>query len=262
MSVVNPAVRFEDYREKYQHIRLERRDGIVQMTFHSRGGPFKMSGLAHAEAADAFYHVGADHENRVVIVTGTGDSFCDNWERGSFDKSTGEAHARIHYEGRRLLQNLLDVESIVISAVNGPSIVHSFPVVADICLCSDDATFQDNHVAKGGVPVGDGANVIWQHLLGPTRGKYFLLLGQLLSAQEALQLGVVNEVLPRAALLQRAWALAEELVKRPATTLRYSRLILNQHYRRLMLDELPGSYALQKLGQATNTIKPLDGKWG
>jgi enoyl-CoA hydratase/carnithine racemase len=262
MSVINPAVRFDDYREKYKHIRLERRGGVVQMTFHSQGGPFKMSGLAHAEAADAFYHVGADHENRVLIITGTGDVFCDNWERGSFDKSTAEAHARIHYEGRRILQNLLDVESIVISAINGPSLVHSFPVVADICLCSENATFQDNHVAKGGAPVGDGANVIWQHLLGPNRGKYFLLLGQLLSAQQALAAGVVSEVLSQDKLLPRAWELAEELAKRPATTLRYSRLILNQHYRKLMLEELPGSYALQKLGQATQTIKPLDSKWG
>jgi len=262
MSVFNPAVRFDDYREKYKHIKLERSNGIVQMTFHSQGGPFKMSGLAHAEAADAFYHVGADHENHVVIITGTGDTFCDNWERGSFDKSSAEAHARIHYEGRRLLQNLLDVESIVISAVNGPSIVHSFPMVADICLCSENASFQDNHVAKGGAPVGDGAHVIWQHLLGQTRGSYFLLTGRSLSAQEALQFGVANEVLPRDKLLPRAWELAEELNKRPATTLRYSRLILNQHYRKLMLEELPGSYALQKLGQATQTIKPLDGKWG
>jgi enoyl-CoA hydratase/carnithine racemase len=262
MSVVNPVVKFTDYREKYKHIKLERRDGIVQLTMHTNGGPWKMSGLAHAELCDAFYQLGADHENRVVIMTGTGDTFCDNWERGSFDKSSAEGHAKIHYEGRRLLQNLLDVEAIVISAVNGPSIVHSFPVVADIVLASDTATFQDNHVAKGGVPCGDGANIIWQHLMGSTRGKYFLLLGQLLSAEQALAMGVVNEVLPRDKLLARAWQLAEELNQRPPTTLRYSRLLLNQHYRRMMLDELPGSYGLQKLHQATHATKPLDSKWG
>ena len=120
MSVVNPVVKFSDYREKYKHIKLERRDGIVQLTMHTNGGPWKMSGLAHAELCDVFYNLGADHENRVVIMTGTGDTFCDNWERGSFDKSNAEGHAKIHYEGRRLLQNLLDVEAIVISAVNGP----------------------------------------------------------------------------------------------------------------------------------------------
>jgi len=262
MSIVNPVVRFEQYRDKYQHIRLERRDGIVQMTMHSDGGPWKMSGRAHAELADAFYNLGADHENRILIITGTGDSFCDNWERGSFDKSTGEAHAKIHYEGRRILQNLLDVESIVISAVNGPSVVHSFPMVADVLLASETATFQDNHVAKGGVPPGDGVNVIWQHLLGPMRAKYYLLFGKELGARDALAMGVVNEVLAPEKLLPRAWELAEELNRRPATTLRYSRQILNQQLRRTMLDELPGSYAMQKLHQATHATRPLDSKWG
>ena len=262
MTTVNPTVRLAEYGDKYEHIKLERRDGILQMTFHSGGDSFRMSGLGHAEIADAFYHVGADHENKVVIMTGTGDAFSANWERGSFDKSTADAHARIHYEGRRILHNLLDVESIVISAINGPSIVHPFPVCADIVLCSDNAAFQDNHVAKGGVVAGDGANIIWQHLLGPTRGKYFLLTGQLLSAQEALALGVVNEVLPRDKLLARAWQLAEQLAQKPQTTLRYSRLVLNQHYRRLMLDDLSFSYGMQKLGQATAAPKSSDPNWG
>lgn len=259
---INPVVRFEQYCDKYRHIRFVREDGIVQMTMHSNGGPWKMSGLAHAELADAFYNVGADHGNRVLILTGTGEAFCDNWERGSFDKSTPEAHAKIHYEGRRLLQNLLDVESIVISAVNGPSIVHSFPMVADILLASDTATFQDNHFAKGGVPPGDGVNAIWQHLLGPMRAKYHLLLGKALTAREALEIGVVGEVLAPERLLPRAWEIARELSRRPATTLRYSRQILNQQFRRLMLEELPGSYAMQKLHQATHATTPLDSKWG
>jgi enoyl-CoA hydratase/carnithine racemase len=262
MPVVNPTVAFADYRDKYENIRFSREDGIVEMTFHTGGGPFVMSGLAHAEAGDAFFNVGADHENKIVILTGTGDVFCNSWTRDSFDRSTQEGHARINYEGRRILQNLLDVESIVISAINGPSVVHSFPVVADICLCATHATFQDNHVSKGGSPVGDGANIIWQHLLGPTRGKYFLLLGQLLTAQEALALGVVNEVLAPEDLLPRARALALELAQAPHAALRYSRLILNQQLRRLMLDELAFSYGMQMLGQATAVPLPPEKRWG
>ena len=47
--------------------------------------------------------------------------------------------------------------------------------------------------------------VIWPLLLGPNRGRYFLLTGQTLSAQEALTLGVVNEVVPHEQVLGRAW---------------------------------------------------------
>jgi len=257
MGVTNPTVRFDDYRDKYQHIGLERQDGILQMTFHKDGGPFRMCGLAHAELCDVFYQVSADHENKLVIMTGTGDAFCAAWDR-DFDHGSGDAIAKVHWEGRRILQNLLDIEAPVIAAINGPSLVHCFPVVADVTLCSEDATFMDGHVSEIGVAVGDGANIVWQYLLGPNRAKYFLLMGQTIDAKQALDYGVVNEIVPKAQLLDRAWAIARELARRPQTALRYSRIILNQQYRRMMLDDIAMSYGLQNLGGATTR----DPNWG
>jgi enoyl-CoA hydratase/carnithine racemase len=250
MAVPNPLVTFDQYRTRYQHIRMDRDDGILQMTFHKEGGPFRLCALAHAELCDAFYQVSADHENRLVILTGTGDVFCAAWDR-DFDHSSGDAIAKAHWEGRRLLQNLLDVEAPVIAAINGPSLVHCFPVVADITLCSENATFMDGHISEIGVAVGDGASTVWQYLMGPTRAKYFLLMGQTIDARQAVDYGVVNEVLPQARLLDRAWEIARELARRPQTALRYSRIILNHQYRRLMQEEIAMSYGLQYLGGAT-----------
>jgi enoyl-CoA hydratase/carnithine racemase len=93
-------------------------------------------------------------------------------------------------------------------------------------------------------------------LIGPTRGKYFLFTGQTIDAQEALRLGVVNEVLPAARLLTRAWEIAREMALRPQTALRYTRLAANTELRRLMLD-LPMGYALQNLGTSTT----VDAEW-
>lgn len=68
--------RFADYATKYQTIRMERRDGILQMTFHTDGGPLQWGLLPHGEFPQAFRDdVGADPENKVVILTGTGDLF-------------------------------------------------------------------------------------------------------------------------------------------------------------------------------------------
>jgi len=134
--------------------------------------------------------------------------------------------------------------------------MHCFPLIAEVTLCAEHTTFQDPHLISG-VPAGDGAQIVWQHLLGPNRGKYFLFTGQILSAREALQLGVVNEVLPTVNLLPRAWEIAREMALRPQTALRYSRLAANSEYRRLMLD-LPFGYAVQNLGTATTK----DEAWG
>jgi hypothetical protein len=67
--------KLEDYANKYQTIRFERRDGILQMTLHTDGQSLRWGFLPHGELPEAFYDVGADRENRVVILTGTGAEF-------------------------------------------------------------------------------------------------------------------------------------------------------------------------------------------
>ena len=67
--------RFEDYAGKYQTVRMERTDGILQMTLHTNGGPFQWGAVPHQELPEAFADIGRDPENQIVIMTGTGDAF-------------------------------------------------------------------------------------------------------------------------------------------------------------------------------------------
>ena len=66
---------FDQYFNKYQSIRMERRNGILQMTFHTDSGPLKWGGVPHTEFSQVFVDVGNDAENRIIIMTGTGDAF-------------------------------------------------------------------------------------------------------------------------------------------------------------------------------------------
>ena len=61
----------EQYANKFQNIKMERRDGILQLTFHTNGGPLQWGGVPHQEFPQAFADVGSDPETRVVIITGT-----------------------------------------------------------------------------------------------------------------------------------------------------------------------------------------------
>ena len=153
---------------------------------------------------------------KVVIMTGTGDDFCAGMDWPRLARRTPRDWDKTYWEGKRLLMNLLDIEVPMISAVNGPALIHAeIAVLSDIVLAAENAAFQDApHFPRGTVP-GDGVHVVWPLLLGPNRGRYFLLTGQKLSAREALELGVVNEVLPRENLLPRAWELAEQLAQQP-----------------------------------------------
>jgi enoyl-CoA hydratase/carnithine racemase len=240
------------YATRYQNARLTRDEkGVLEVTLHTDGGPLLWSESAHRELGYLFADIGADAQNRVVILTGTGDAFCAG--------SAGEGWAvmepsalweKVYLEGKRLLENLLNIDVPVIAAVNGPARIHSeLAVLSDIVLAAETAVFQDAaHMPNGAVP-GDGVHIVWPLLLGPNRGRYFLLTGEEISARQALALDVVAEVLPADRLLPRARELARQLADKPVTTLRYTRVALTQRLKRHLLDDL--GYGLMLEGRAS-----------
>lgn len=240
---------FDDYRNDYRNIVLERdARGILLMRFHTAGGHFVWSEESHYELGHCFATVGADRENRVIVMTGTGDVWCDTIDFSSFKLSNPGEWDHTFYDGRKLLTNLLAIEVPVISAINGPARFHpEIPVLSDIVVASDTAVFQDSPHFMGGVVPGDGAHVVWMHVLGPNRGRYFLLMGEELNAQQALGLGVVQEVLPPALVLERALQIAGQFATKTDLTLRYTRVALTQRYKRLMEEGLSLGLGLEAL---------------
>jgi len=243
-----------DYQDKFQCIRFTRSEGVLEMTMHTRGGPAlwgtSLTSL-HAELGHAFRDIALDRENKVVVLTGTGDSFCAAMDREEPYPEPSLAHMwpRIHDEGLALLSNLLAVPVPMIAAVNGPALIHAeLAVLCDVVLAAEHAEFADlAHVPGGAVP-GDGVHTVWPMLLGPNRGRYFLLTGERIGAAEAKRLGVVGEVLAAEALLPRARELAAQLARLPALTLRHTRAVLTRDLRRRMHDEL--GYGLAHEGLA------------
>ena len=244
---------FDDYRNRYKTIRMRREDGILEVTLHTDGGPLRWGRLPHKELEEAFLEIGRDRENHVVILTGTGDEFSGpapsvEANLASHRQSTKEWGV-LGWESKNLLTNLLAIDAPMIAAINGPALRHAeLPVMCDIVLASETACFQDSAHFVGGLIPGDGMHVVFPLVMGYNRGRYFLLTGQVVSAQEAREMGVVNEVLPQADLLPRAWEHARNIMKLPELNRRYTRTLITEVMRRQMNELLPYGLALEGLG--------------
>jgi enoyl-CoA hydratase/carnithine racemase len=246
-------MKLSDYADRYRNIRFDRSDGVLELTLHTRGGEALWGASErslHNELGHAFLDIARDRETKVVLLTGTGASFIaamDPEDRAP-EAGLAEMWDRIYPEGVALLEHLLAIPVPVIAAVNGPALIHAeLAVLSDIVLAAEHAEFADLAHGLTGVVPGDGVHTVWPMLLGPNRGRSFLLTAQRLSAQEALRLGVVGEVLPADQLMSRAREHARRLAALPHRMLRHTRTLLVRDLRRRLRDELDLGLAVEAL---------------
>jgi enoyl-CoA hydratase/carnithine racemase len=252
MDIRYLRTKFEDYAHKYQTILMRREEGILELTLHTEGRSLRWGRLPHAELEEAFHHIARDRENQIVIMTGIGDEFSgpvpDPIENKAYHKMDAVGWGELGWESKGLLTNLLAIDAPMVGVVNGPATRHAeLPLMCDIVLAADNASFQDSAHFVGGLVPGDGMHVVMPMLMGLNRGRYFLFTGEVIRAAEAKAMGLVGEVLPREKLLPRAWELARMMLRQPELNRRYTRTLLTEQLRRQINELLPYGLALEGL---------------
>ena len=244
--------RFHAYRDGFPNARLHRsKSGVLEVALHTDGGTLVFNGHTHEQFVDLFHAIGSDPDNRVVILTGSGDAFMETISPEGFDFFTPQGYDKIYREGRKVLMNILDIETPLIAAVNGPARLHSeYILLADIVLATPSTVFQDKPHFEFGIVPGDGVHLLWQEVIGSVRGRYFILTRQELDAETAKEWGAVNEIVPGNELLPRAREIAEGLAKLPPLTTKYTRIALTQKLRRLIDEGVTLGLALEGISAA------------
>jgi enoyl-CoA hydratase len=117
----------------------------------------------------------------------------------------------------------------MIAAINGDAIGigATISLFCDIVYMADHARIADPHV-RAGMVAGDGGAVLWPILMGPNRAKEYLMTGDLVTAQEADRLGLVNHVVPLESLMDEAMGMARRLADGPAVAIRLNKRLVNK----------------------------------
>lgn len=244
--------RFDKYRDSFPNARLTRsKSGVLEISLHTDGGTLIFNGHTHEQFVDLFHEVGADRDNRVVILTGSGDVFMETITLDGFDFFTPQGYDKIYREGKRVLMNILDIEVPLIAAVNGPVRLHSeYILLSDIVLATPSTVFQDKPHFELGIVSGDGVHLLWQEAIGTMRGRYFILTRQELDAKTAREWGAVNEIVPAEKLLPRAREIAEKLAELPPLATSYTRIAMTQKLRRIIDEGVGYGLALEGISAA------------
>ena len=243
---------FDAYRDSFPNARLTRsKTGVLEVVLHTNNGTLAFNGYTHGQFVDLFHAIGSDRDNRVVILTGSGNAFMETISPEGFDFFTPRGYDKIYREGRKVLMNILDIEVPLIAAVNGPMRLHTeYILLADIVLATPSTVFQDKPHFELGVASGDGVHLLWQEAIGTIRGRYFILTRQELDAQPAKEWGAVNEIVPADKLLPRAREIAEGLAKLTSLTTKYTRIAMTQKLRRIIDEGVTLGLALEGISAA------------
>ena len=216
----------------YEHILYEKQDGVATITLNrpERRNAFNVA--MALELRSAWDDVKRDPEVVCAIVTGAGDkAFCTGMDVADVAEGTAREEAqRIEAEtGKAFFHYLTGIHNQVwkpvITAVNGMVVGGGLHFIADsdLILCSENATFFDTHVKVGLIaglePVGLARRIPLEAVL-----RMALLGGsERLTAAQALEIGLVGEVVPADQLIPRARDLAAKIAEHSPTALARSK---------------------------------------
>ena len=143
-----------------------------------------------------------------------------------------EVRTRVWKEARDLVYNIINCDKPVVSAMHGPAVGAGLVAVllADISIAAKSAKIVDGHTRLG-VAAGDHAAIIWPLLCGMAKAKYYLMLCEPVSGEEAERIGLVSLCVDDDKLLDKAFEVADKLASGSQTAIRWTKYSLNNWLR-------------------------------
>lgn len=208
----------------YEHILLRTADGVGTLTLNRPEKLNAFAGTMRHEVADALDELERDPAVRVIVITGAGRAFCAGAEIGYMAELIArrdvEAMAALVEAGRRVVTTIRASAKPVIASINGAAAGGgaNLALACDLRIASDQARLGQTFNRIGLHPDWGGTYFL-PRLVGPAKALELFWTADMIDAAECLRLGLVNRVVPHAALAEETMALARTLAAKPPLAL-------------------------------------------
>jgi len=208
----------------YSTIIYEKKGRIAKITLNRPEVLNAISTTLREELIQAVDEVEKDEEIDVLILTGAGRAFCAGVDLKEALRPDRPRPATIGY-----CEKIRNLSIPTICAVNGYAITGGLElaIACDIIVASENARFADTH-GRAGLLAGGGMTQILPRLIGPNKAKELSFTGNYLSAQEALQFGLVNRVVPPDELPSVVEGIARDILSCNQKGVRKTKYLINK----------------------------------
>jgi 2-(1,2-epoxy-1,2-dihydrophenyl)acetyl-CoA isomerase len=169
-------------------------------------------------------------EIRAVYITGMGKGFCAGQDLGEVTQEDAPSLSTIILEHLNPVIRLIrDIEKPIVAAVNGVAAGAgaNLALACDICVASEEASFIQAFSKIGLIP-DSGGTFFLPRLVGMARATAYMMLGDKITAEEAVRVGMIYRTFPHESFAEDSWALAEQLAKMPTRGLGLTKRALNK----------------------------------
>lgn len=233
--------------EKYKTLLVDRADGVLKVSFNRPEMRNALDLDMRAELKQLLASVSGDPQIRVLILTGCGKAFCAGGDIRTMEIPFPDLAGRKRLKDLHVwLKDLINLEIPVIAAVNGVAAGAgcSLAMACDLIIASEEAKFLYSFVKVGLIP--DAASIYFlPRLVGLPRAKELMFSGKMIDASEALNIGLVNRVVPAEHLMPAVEKLASELARGASKAIALTKRFLNLS----MSSDLESVLELEALGQ-------------
>jgi len=228
----------------YESIIFEKEDGIAIITFNRPDARNAVNNQVRAEFTAAIAEVEADNDIRVLILTGSGKAFASGVDIKEFSQTT-PYHAHNLY---RLGERVEKLPKPVIAAVNGFCLGGGYEIAqgCDIIIASEKAKFGHPEINIGIIPGGGGTQRL-PRLIGSYRAKELIFTGDIITAEDAFRLGMINRVVPEDQLMPTAKDMAKKIAAKSPAALKLAKQAINYAMQTNLESGLKYEYELYSL---------------